>query len=97
METITSHGAAGRHEHPTQDSAGERSLWMAVLVLAVEDWTRGTLRAKREAQRFLFEDNVDFHSVCANAGLDGGSFRSKLLKIGRRVQMEGALQHPLAA
>jgi hypothetical protein len=45
-------------------------LWTAVIVMAVEDWRNGSLRARREAQSFLFEDNADFQAVCASAGLD---------------------------
>ncbi|HUO35627.1 MAG TPA: hypothetical protein VMU43_11610 [Candidatus Acidoferrum sp.] len=81
----------------SQDASSERALWLSVVALAMEDWTSGTLRARREAQRFLFEDKSDFFSVCANAGLNGEALRTKLLKIGRRVQMEGALPYRAAA
>ena len=80
-----------------EDAISERRLWIAVLVMAVEDWLNGTLRAKRAAQRFLFEDDRDFTEVCAGAGMDPSSFRSKLMKIGRRVEMEGPLAHSIAA
>jgi len=33
---------------------------MGVITLAVEDWRNGTIRARREAQRFRFEDHNDF-------------------------------------
>ncbi len=81
----------------TEDSISERRLWTAVLVMAVEDWRSGTLRAKRAAQSFLFDEDFDFREVCAGAGLDPASFRSKLLKIGRRIEMQGPLSRPLAA
>lgn len=81
----------------TEDSIGENRLWIAVIVKAVEDWRIGTLRARREAQKFLFEDDRDFFEVCASAGLDPAVFRSKLLKVGRRIAMEGAYSNPLAA
>ena len=64
---------------------------MAVLVNAVEDRRGGTLRARREAQEFLFESDADFEMLCAGAGLDAGDFRAQLLKIGRRIQMDGPL------
>jgi hypothetical protein len=38
----------------TEELISERRLWTAVLVNAVEDWRGGTLRARREAQEFLF-------------------------------------------
>lgn len=97
MEMIATHGTAGTQEVTVQDASAERRLWLAVLALAVEDWTRGSLKTKRTAQRFLFEDGSDFRTVCASAGLDADSLRSKLLKIGRRVEMEGALRYPAAA
>lgn len=75
----------------------ERRLWLAVVVQAVEEWRSGTLRNKRLAQEFLFDDSNDFQSVCANAGLDPQNLRSKLLKIGRKVNATGTLAHSLAA
>jgi hypothetical protein len=77
---------------------GERRLWTAVIVMAVEDWRTGTLRARREAQRFLLDDGEDFNRVCAAAGLEPTSLRAKLVKTGHRIDMEGPWQHqPLAA
>jgi hypothetical protein len=81
----------------TEDSIGENRLWTAVIVRAVEDWRMGTLRARREAQKFLFDDDRDFFQVCASAGLDPGVFRAKLLKVGRRIAMQGAYSNPIAA
>lgn len=79
------------------DSAGERTLWLAVVMQAVEEWRNGTLRNRRLAQQFLFDDSKDFHVVCANAGLDADNLRCKLLKIGRKVNAAGPLLRPLAA
>ncbi len=81
----------------TEECIGERRLWTAVMTLAIEDWRNGTLRAQREAQRFLFENGNDFDRVCAGAGLDPAGLRAKLLKISRKVEMEGPLERPLAA
>jgi hypothetical protein len=81
----------------TEESIGERRLWLAVLTQAVQDWRNGTLRAHREAQHFLFDDSVEFIRVCASAGLDPASLRSKLMKIGRRIEMQGPLSKPVAA
>jgi len=75
-------------EAVTEATIAERRLWTAVVIMAVEDWRNGTLRSQREAQRFLFENDEDFKAVCASAGLDPASLRSKLLKIGHRVEME---------
>lgn len=82
---------------PTEDCIGERRLWIAVLVTAVEEWRKGTLRKRREAQKFLFEDHQDFDRVCASAGVDPSSFRSSLLRIGKKIDMEGTWNHLMAA
>jgi len=81
----------------TEDLIGENRLWTAVIVKAVEDWRTGTLRARREAQKFLFEDHRDFNDVCASAGLEPTRLRSQLLRIGRKIEMEGSFFNPLAA
>jgi|HubBroStandDraft_5_1064220.scaffolds.fasta_scaffold505075_1 hypothetical protein len=76
---------------------GERRLWLAVIMQAVEEWRNGTLRNRRKAQEFIFDNGRDFDMVCANAGLDASSLRSKLLKIGRAVSAQGSLARPLLA
>ncbi|MBZ5693958.1 MAG: hypothetical protein LAN36_01225 [Acidobacteriia bacterium] len=81
----------------TEECIAEHRLWTAVITLAVEDWRSGSLRARREAQRFIFENESDFSRACAGAGLDPTSLRGKLLKIGRKIEMEGPWTHPLAA
>jgi hypothetical protein len=73
----------------TEEFISARRLWTAVLVHAVQDWRGGTLRARREAQDFLFNNDKDFETVCSAAGLDGGDFRARLAKIGPLVRMEG--------
>jgi len=71
----------------TEDCVSERRLWTAVVARALEDWQRGTLRERRKAQQFIFEDHEDFERACFNAGLDRESLRSRLLKIGQKVEM----------
>jgi len=80
-----------------EGAIGERRLWSAVLLLAVEDWRLGTLRKRREAQKFLFEEQDNFNRVCAGAGLEPGSFRARLLKIGNKIDLQGRWQQPIAA
>ena len=84
-------------EGVTEACISERRLWTAVVVMAVEDWRNGSLRARREAQSFLFEDNADFQAVCASAGLDPATLRARLLKIGQRVHMHGPYFQRMAA
>jgi hypothetical protein len=68
-----------------------------VVANAVEEWKSGSLKSRRAAQHFLFESDGDFNHVCACAGLDASNLRSKLLKIGRKIDMHGPLTRPLAA
>jgi hypothetical protein len=81
----------------TEECIAERHLWTAVITRALEDWRTGTLRQRRAAQKFLFDEDNDFVSVCASAGLDPTSLRSQLSKIGRRINMEGPWSNNLAA
>jgi len=97
MEATNTQGLPCTQNAVTEDLIGANRLWTAVIVKAVEDWRMGTLRARREAQKFLFEDDRDFYQVCASAGLDPALFRSKLLKIGRRIEMQGPYLNPIAA
>jgi len=89
--TVTSESAI------TEEFIAEHRMWIAVLAKAVEDWRFGSLRARREAQEFLFESDDDFHLVCAGAGVDPAKVRSMLLKIGTRLAPQVRFVHPLAA
>src|ERR1700678_4314937 len=70
----------------TEELISARRLRTAVVVHAVEDWRGGTLRARREAQDFLFHDDRDFETVCSAAGLDGGDFRADLPRSARKSE-----------
>lgn len=59
----------------------EQNLWRAVIVNTVEDWIYGPVRRQREAEKFLFEDQDDFHVVCFSAGVDPRYFRERLKRI----------------
>jgi len=87
LDTSTAQGKVDMHNNVTEALISARRLWTAVILNAVEDWRNGTLRARREAQEFLFENDKDFETVCTAAGLDAYDFRSRLLKIGSRVEM----------
>lgn len=84
-------------ESITEEFIAERRLWMAVVANAVEEWKSGSLKSRRAAQHFLFDSDDDFNHVCACAGLDASNLRSKLLKIGKKIDMRGPLSRPLAA
>jgi hypothetical protein len=81
----------------TPDSISERRLWLAVVMQAVEEWRNGTLRNRRKAQEFIFDNSHDFEMVCANAGLDAENLRSRLLKIGRKIEAQGPWSYRLAS
>jgi len=81
----------------TEGLISERRLWTAVLVNAIDDWRTGTLRARREAQDFLFNNDEDLDMVCSGAGLDWSDFRMRLSKVGTLVGMEGSMRPVLAA
>jgi hypothetical protein len=63
------------------DTIAETRLWQAVILSAVEDWVFGGLRTQQEAERYLFDDQLDFPRVCESAGMDVDRLRSKLKKL----------------
>ena len=67
-----------------------------MVVKAVEDWQLGAMRARRDAQAFLFENDRDFETVCSRAGLDSTSLSEKVLKIGRKLEPEAGFVHAFA-
>lgn len=48
----------------------EIALWNAVIVQAIEDLFRGNDKERRDAFRWIFENNPDFKRVCDYAGID---------------------------
>ncbi len=97
MSSIATSGRTTGLDTITEETIGERCMWLAVVTNAVEEWRSGTLRRRRVAQQFLFEDHKDFYTVCAAAGLDPENLRSRLLKAGCLVETTGPLMRPLAA
>ena len=57
---------------------GEKRMWLAVLLQAVEDLRSNRISAQREAENFLFRNQEDFETVCAGAGIESSSFRARL-------------------
>jgi len=62
----------------------EEKLWRAVIASTVEEWVNGPLRLSREAEKFLFDDNADYRTVCYSAGINPEHLRSRLEKIRSR-------------
>lgn len=68
---------------------GERKMWLAVLLQAVEDLRSDRISAQREAENFLFRNHEDFETVCAGAGIEASSFRARLSRF--RVRSAASL------
>jgi hypothetical protein len=66
------------------EETAEQRLWRAVIASTVEEWVRGTLRQKREAEQFLFTDNIDYRTVCYSAGINPENLRARLEKLRSR-------------
>ncbi len=72
---------------PAADDMVKR-LWQAVIVTTIQEWISGTLRSKRQAEEYLFQDQQDFPAVCQSAGMDADRLRAKLsrLRIQKRAE-----------
>jgi hypothetical protein len=70
------------------DDSFEEKLWRAVIATTVEEWVNGPLRRSREAEKFLFDDNGDYRTVCYSAGINPEHLRSRLGKIRSRRSLE---------
>jgi hypothetical protein len=69
-------------------------LWRGVIARAIQDWLSRSLRPKREAERYLFENSAGLSLVCALAGIDISKLRTHLNKVRGRT-LEDVL--PIAA
>jgi len=56
-------------------------VWRGVIARTIQDWLSSPLRAKREAERYLFENSVDLSSVCELAGVNIVRLRACLEKV----------------
>ena len=70
--------------HEQEDGTPEEKLWRAVIATTIREWIRGPLRVKREAERYLFNDEKDFPEVCSSAGINVNYLRSRLASIRAR-------------
>jgi hypothetical protein len=57
---------------------GEKRLWQAVILSTIQEWLCGPLRAKRQAEHYLFGDKSELAAVCRSAGMDVGRLRERL-------------------
>jgi len=74
--------------HATKlELATETALWRGVIARTIQDWLGASLRPKRDAERYLFENSVDLSLVCASAGINVEQLRKRLNMVrGRTVQ-----------
>jgi hypothetical protein len=63
-----------------EEPVSEQKIWVAVLLQAVDDWRSTNLKLRRDAEQFLFREKNDFDVVCAGAGIESSSFRSRLVR-----------------
>jgi hypothetical protein len=94
---MTMHPVVSSESTITEEAIAEIRLWTAVVAGAVQDWRFGTMRARRDAEEFLFGNSPDFDIVCGRAGLDSNCLRERLLKIGQKVGPEVRFIYSLAA
>src|ERR1700733_14364422 len=80
--------ASSKAEHHFDDQVGSRRLWTAVLLQALEDWQSSSLGKKMEAERFLFQSEKEFATLCRSAGLDPSSVTSKLTRLKKSADLQ---------
>ncbi|MFY9532322.1 MAG: hypothetical protein WBC04_22500 [Candidatus Acidiferrales bacterium] len=97
METVVVGMGSPKYEYSSVDVTAENRMWTAVLLQAVLEWQSNIMRASREAEKFLFDDEKDFATVCTGAGLNPSSFREQLKRIRRKTTSERFAWRPLAA
>ena len=77
------------------NATSEARLWQIVIMRTIEDWRSGSARRSREAEKYLFNDNIDFPLVCESAGMNPDRLRSELMKL--RYRFAQSEDEPLAA
>ena len=66
----------------------EKRMWRVVIARTIQDWLSKPLRAKREAERYLFENSADLSLVCGLAGINVGYLRKCLNKVRGRTLLD---------
>lgn len=80
METATSEKRVLCKGMEIEGPDNEQKIWASVLLQAVEDWRSDNVKLHRDAEQFLFREEKDFDIVCACAGVEPSSFRSRLMR-----------------
>ncbi len=69
-----------------QDQGTEKHLWRVVIARTIQDWLSSSLREKRNAEQYLFQNSADLSLVCESAGINVERMRKCLNKVrGRKV------------
>jgi hypothetical protein len=69
-----------------QDQGTEKHLWRVVIARTIQDWLSNSLRDKRDAEQYLFQNSADLSLVCESAGINVERMRKCLNKVrGRKV------------
>lgn len=66
----------------------EKRMWRVVIARTILDWLSKPLRAKREAERYLFENSTDLSWVCEAAGIEVEQLRICLNKVRGRTLLD---------
>jgi hypothetical protein len=86
------------HSHATEatpvEQTVEQGLWRAVLFETIKEWLSGPLGRRREAEKYLFSDAMDFQTVCESAGMDAERLRRRLKAL--RTKNIGILACPVS-
>lgn len=80
METMNSEERIICKGIEVEEPVSEQKIWVAVLLQAVDDWRSTNLKLRRDAEQFLFRERNDFDVVCASAGIESSSLRSRLVR-----------------
>jgi hypothetical protein len=63
------------------DQPSETRLWRGVIARTIQDWLSASLRGKREAEQYLFENSADLSLVCESAGINVEHMRTCLNRV----------------
>jgi len=75
-------------QESTTETDQWRRLWRGVIATTIQDWLSSPVRAKREAELYLFNNSVDLSSVCEAAGINIGRLRICLDKVRGRTLLD---------
>jgi hypothetical protein len=74
--------------------ARETAMWRGVIARTIQDWLAPSLRPKREAERYLFQNSADLSLVCESAGINIEQMRTRL-NMARGRTLEDLLHGPV--